>query len=248
MYTSFQPQISEIAKDSFKSQISDLVTSIVSRVLEGLNKKLNTLEKQNDGLRKENEVLVKANDDLQKRVTKLESAVDAAEQYSRRNCLRISGYEERALENTDTIVFEIANAIGVDLDVRDVDRSHRLGKPGTAAEPQTKSRDIIVKFSTYRLRNKFYKARTLTKDKGYKGVFVNEDLTRSRSKLLYEAPGRRVKSGQLKSAWSSDGTVLIKTNIDDEDVVSKVNSLSDLPVYIAPPPTHGDPAPAGGHS
>ena len=219
----------------------------MSGVLEGLNKKLDTLEKQNDDLRKENEDLAKANDDLQTRVTKLESAVDAAEQYSRRNCLRISGYEERTPENTDTIVLDIANAIGVDLDVRDIDRSHQLGQPGTAAEPRTKHRDIIVKFSTYRARNKLYKARTLTKDKGYKGVFVNEDLTRSRSKLLYEAR-TRVKSGQLKSAWSSDGTVLIKTNINDEDVVSKVNSLLDLPNYIAPPPSHGDPTPAGGHS
>ena len=246
MSSSFQPQISEIAKDSFQSQISDLVTSIVSGVLEGLNKKLDNLEKQNTDLRKENDDLAKENQELQKRVTKLESAVDTAEQYSRRNCLRISGMEEKPLENTDKFVFDIANAIGVDLDVGDVDRSHRLGKPGTAEEPRTKPRDIIVKFATYRMRNMFYKARTLTKDKGYKGVFVNEDLTKSRSKLLYEAR-RRVKSGQLKSAWSSDGTILIKTNIDDNDVVSRVNSLSDLPGYIAPPPPSGDPAPSGSH-
>ena len=210
-----------------------------------MNKKLEEVEKQNDDLRKENEDLAKDNLELQKRVAKLESAVDTAEQYSRRNCLRISGIEEKTSENTDNIVLNIANAIGVDLDVHDVDRSHRLGKPGTAAEPRTKHRDIIVKFSTYRQGNAFYRARTLTKDNGYKGVFINEDLTKSRSKLLYEAR-RRVKSGQLKSAWSSDGSILIKTNIDDEEVVSKVNSVSDLPDYIAPPPPAADPAPAGG--
>ena len=29
MYTTFQPQIAQVAKDSFQSQISDLVTTIV---------------------------------------------------------------------------------------------------------------------------------------------------------------------------------------------------------------------------
>ena len=122
-----------------------MFTSIISGVLEGLNKKLDDLEKQNDDLRKENQDMrgIKENKDLQKRVTKLESAVDAAEQYSRRNCLRISGMKEGAFENIDTIVLDIAKAIGVDLDV---DRSHRLGRPGTVAEPRTKPRDIIVKF------------------------------------------------------------------------------------------------------
>ena len=71
MSTTFQPQILQITKDSFKSQISDLVTSIVSGVLEGLNKKLDDLEKQNDDLRKENQDIIKENKDLQKRVTKL---------------------------------------------------------------------------------------------------------------------------------------------------------------------------------
>ena len=45
---------------------------------------------------------------------------------------------------------------------------------------------------------------TLTKDRGHKGVFINEDLTKARSTLLYEAR-RRGKSGQLK--------VVIMTNL-----------------------------------
>ena len=111
MSSSFQPQISEIAKDSFQSQISDLVTSIVSGILEGLNKKLDNLEKQKTDLRKENEDLSIENQELQKRVTKLESAVDTAEQYSRGNCLRISGMEGKPLENTDKFVFDITTPL-----------------------------------------------------------------------------------------------------------------------------------------
>ena len=242
MYTTFQPTIAQVAKDSFQSQISELVTTIVSGVLDGLNKKLENLEKRNDDLQKENEDIQKENTELQKRVKTLESAVDAGEQYSRRNCLRVSGVKELTGESTDNIVLDIAEAIDVNIDIRDIDRSHRLGKPGTVDEPRTKPRDIIVKFVSYRPRNMFYRARTSLKDKGYKGVFINEDLTKARSKLLYEGR-RRVKSGQLKSAWSTDGTILIKsTNDDGADVVQRVNSVSDLPVYRAPPPA----AAAGG--
>ena len=227
MEKSFQPQISQIIKDSFQTQISELVTSIVSGVLECLTNKLSFLESENKKLHSENS-------ELRVKVLKLEDAVDTAEQYSRRNCLRISGVREQPNESTDDIVTSIASAIDVDIDIRDIDRSHRLGRTSTQDRPRDKPRDIIVKFSTYRARSRFYKARTLTKSRGYMGVFVNEDLTKSRSKLLYEAR-RRVKSNQLKSAWSTDGTILIKsTNVNGDDVVRRVITISDLPEYVAP--------------
>ncbi|MEW8547181.1 MAG: hypothetical protein AB2693_27025 [Candidatus Thiodiazotropha sp.] len=227
MEKSFQPQISQIIKDSFQTQISELVTSIVNGVLEGLYNKLSSLET-------ENKKLMSENSELKARVMKLEDAVDTAEQYSRRNCLRISGVREQPNENTDDIVTNIASAIDVDIDFRDLDRSHRLGRASTQDRPRDKPRDIIVKFTTYRARARFFKARTLTKSRGFMGVFINEDLTKNRSKLLYEAR-RRVKSHQLKSAWSVDGTVLIKTSTPSgDDVVRRVTSISDLPVYIAP--------------
>ena len=69
-------------------------------------------------------------------VSKLESAVDAAEQYSRRNCLRISGMKEGAFENTDTIVFDIVKAIGVDLDIR-----HRQKPSALQAQHSSRATD-----------------------------------------------------------------------------------------------------------
>ena len=60
--------------------MTELVNSIVTGVLEGLNVKVVALEKENV--------------DLKKRVKYLEDSADQAEQYSRRNCLRISGLPE----------------------------------------------------------------------------------------------------------------------------------------------------------
>ena len=133
----------------------------------------------------------------------------------------------------DSIVLDLAKAIDVELKIEDIDRSHRLGKPGSEASPRSKPRDIIVKFATYRMRQKVYKSRTLTKERNYRRVFINEDLTILRSQLLYEAR-RRVKSKQLKSAWSSDGTILVK-HIDDNGTVSRVTCESDLPAYVPLP-------------
>ena len=217
MKESFQPQLSQIVQDSVQMQVTPIVNSIVEGVLAGLTDRLRFLEAENR--------------ELTRKVARLEAAADEAEQYSRRNCLRVSGVPESPNEDTDELILSIATAIDVDLDLRDIYRSHRLGKPSTTESPRARPRDIIVKFATYRMRHKFYKARTLTKDRGHKGVFINEDLTKTRSKLLYEAR-RRVKSGQLKSAWSADGTILTRTSDrEGHDRISRITSESDLPVY-----------------
>ena len=77
---SFQPQIAQIIQDSFKQQVSELVGSIVEGVLQGLQSKVAGLEKENT--------------ELNKRIGSLETALDNAEQYSRRNCLKITGVPE----------------------------------------------------------------------------------------------------------------------------------------------------------
>ena len=74
---------------------------------------------------------------------------------------------------------DIASAVSVDFDLSEIERSHRVGKP-RAWLP----RDIIIKFSTYRTRQKIYKNRTVLKDCGHKGVYINEDLTKHRNYLL----------------------------------------------------------------
>lgn len=217
---SFQPQIAQIIQDSFKEQVSELVGSIVEGVLQGLQSKVAGLEKENT--------------ELKKKIGSLETALDNAEQYSRRNCLIITGVPETTEGNTDDYVCNLARAIDVDLSVDDIDRSHRLGKPRTG--PEQKPRDIIVKFVSYRKRASFYKARILTKSRGYRGVYINEHLTKTRGNLLYEAR-RRVKSKQLKSAWSSDGVVMVKLNDANPDTnydgtVLRVTSERDLPAYV----------------
>ena len=86
-------------------------------------------------------------------------------------------------------------------------------------------RDIIVKFSSYRTRRKVYGARTKTKDNGYRGVYINEDLTKLRNMLLMKAR-HMVKTKHIHSAWSSDGTTLVRDLADNKHRTISENDLA----------------------
>ena len=49
--------------------------------------------------------------------------MDALEQYSKRNCVRIGPVPESADKNTDEIVKAVAKSVGVDLTDDDIDRT-----------------------------------------------------------------------------------------------------------------------------
>lgn len=198
------------------SQIRNDLRSIVKdAVNEAIDQKLSDLKSETLELRQENE-------QLKQRVTQLENLADDAEQYSRRNCLRITQIPENADEVTDEIVLKIADTIDVKLSPSEIDRSHRVGKPGVK-----RRRDIIVKLSTYRARERLYKNRSKLKDSEFRGVFINEDLTKLRGEILYEAR-KCVKAGSLKGAWSADGRILIKNNADKITRVMSVEHLKNF--------------------
>ena len=200
--------IAGILKETFEPNISELTKSIVNGVLDGLTSTIVSLQKENSELRA--------------RVSALEAKADAAEQYSRRNCLRVAGVKEDTSENTDVLVIDMSRAIGAEISLDDIERSHRVGEPRIG-----RPRDIIVKFVSYRTRRLVYGARTKTKDCGYTGIFINEDLTKSRNKLLLKAR-KMVKSKVLKSSWSSDGTVLVRDLLDEKH---RIQSVDDLAVF-----------------
>ena len=209
--------IATVIKQSFEPQIKEMISSIVEGVVSGLNSTIASLRQENA--------------ELKARIEMLENRAEAAEQYSRRNCLRIAGVPENPSENTDVYVID-SRAIEAEVSLDDIERSHHVGKPRNAGRP----RDIIVKFSSYRTRRKLYEARTKTRDRGYRGVYINEDLTKSRSKLLLKAR-RMVKNKLLKSAWSSDGNILVH---DLRDIKHRISTVDDLAKFGPVPLLNGE--------
>ena len=208
--------IQEDILTTIKQDLSDIMKTAVSEVKDDRLRKLHD----------ENKRLTQENEELKNRVTRLEQDIDDTEQYNRRNNLRISKFPESASEDTDAIVIKIAETLNVPLTPGDIDRSHRVGRPGS--KPQ---RDIIVKFATYRARERLFINRKKLKDSELKGIYLNEDMTRKRSKFMFEAR-KQVKAVNRKilGAWSSDGKILVK---DLGEKVHRVTSESDFDAIIS---------------
>lgn len=123
-------------------------------------------------------------------IAALERRVDDLEQYSRRQCLRIFGVEEKDGEDTDKIVMEVAEKVGVTVQLTDIDRSHRVGvKRGDRPRP------LIAKFVSYRNRNELFRNKRKLKNSG---ITIREDLTKVRYNLLQEA----IKKHGFQHVWT----------------------------------------------
>lgn len=139
---------------------------------------------------------------------------DDLEQYQRRQCLRIFGVEETREEDTDKLVIDVAAKIGVDLQIRDIDRCHRVGR---MLEGSSRPRAIIVKFVSYRQRSEVFKNKR--KLKGLP-ITIREDLTRHRHKLLQECITRY----GVTNVWTIDGAIIVKRG----DTKFRVTCEADL--------------------
>lgn len=214
-FMSLPPPDPEIVKtvNIVKLYLKDEIVSVVkAAVSEAVDTQLKEVKEANKRLTSENEM-------LKARVSELEAIAEQSEQYSRRNSLRISNIPETEEEDTDLIVLDIADTLNVEIRGYDIDRSHRVSKSDSK-----KARDILVKFATYRARQRLYGARSNLKSTKYHGVFLNEDLVKSRSKLLWEAR-QKVKGNFLWGAWSVDGRLFLK---DVKDKVHKLTCSEDV--------------------
>ena len=141
---------------------------------------------------------------LRKDVSKLESEIEYLEQYSRRNTIRICGVAEDEDEDVTQEAMAVFEKISIPKPVAptDIDRLHRVGKKSSDKGP----RPILVKFATYAARERVTKARRSLQDTD---LYVNEDVTSERWKLLYKL--RKLKDEKkIDKVWTHDGTVVVK--------------------------------------
>ena len=159
-------------------------------------------------------------------IANLESRVDDLKQYSRRNCLVITGIPESENEKTDEVVLDMArNQLKAAIDASDIDRSHRI--PGGPVRRNTdRPRNIIVKFTTYNARRRVLEKKSSLKG-GNNRIYINEHLTKARSELYYEAR-KLVKTGKVKQTWTYDGRILVRNH---DDKVQQIKSHIDIRTF-----------------
>ena len=161
--------------------------------------------------------------ELEASVSRMEERVDQQEQYSRRTSIRVSGIKEPVGiqgEDVSRIVETILGKLNADLPpltLADVNVAHRVGQRGSASEPQTRPRPIIVQFKCYASKVSVMRSRKQLRET-MPDIYINEDLTRARATLLYKARKAKREKG-VADCWSFDGRIIIK------DVRGKVHTI-----------------------
>lgn len=220
-----EPTVS--ADDGFtKSLLVALKNTEVSKVLGNIvmTELRNELTSLKIELKKRDERI----EGLENRVVSLEKECDRLEQYSRRNSIRIAGIPENDHEDPCERSMKIINDVikpKAPITHMDIDRIHRVGKKSKDGKP----RAMLIKFSTYRARKRVMDAKVNLKDQLLSDdlpnkLFLNDDLTRTRSHLCYLAREKK-KEGLLNDVWTADGTILIK---DLANKIHSINSIQDL--------------------
>ena len=124
--------------------------------------------------------------------------MDDLEQYSRRSCLVVTGIPEKAEENTDDIILNVATQkLGITLELHEIAKSHRLGTVNESEDGQLKHRSIIAKFVSDRSRQKLFHQKKKLKGTG---ISMLENLTQQRAQLMKDA--KRIAG--VRNVWSTD--------------------------------------------
>jgi hypothetical protein len=157
-------------------------------------------------------VMVKMDERLEKMKTAstlgLEAAVrrltyenDRLQQYTRRESVRIFGIKQAERETAEQVeekVMTVMRDAEVEIDGDDIAACHRAGRSVNGARP------ILVKFvSRKKRRELMMKKKSLKGKDKYNGVFIGDDLTLLRSRLL----GYVKRLPCIEKAWCIDGRI-----------------------------------------
>ena len=163
---------------TFNNLISDLKAEISKEIKSEVLKQNEKLESQNKMLQQQISELRQVNIENQMKNEELE-------QYGRRLCIRIEGVEVKSKETSDDVlqlVKKLFETAEVNVPDAVIDRAHRIGPVYKNRDTNKLSKSIIVRFTTFRHRTMFYRARSKLK-----GIKVRLDLTKSRYDLLNKA-------------------------------------------------------------
>lgn len=152
------------------------------------------------------------------------------EQYSRNKNVEIKGVEEVGKENLKEIVVSIADKLGVNMSVEEIDVIHRVNNRNNR-EP----RDIIVQFKRREIRDSLLQVKKvkinnidITKGKLDKLVYINEHLTPYNKMLFWEARKKSNDKG-FRFVWIKNGKIFVRKHetekahrIQNEDDLKKI--------------------------
>ena len=235
-------------KDIVDDKIKTHVDAHVHPLIETVNKQQKTITEQAQTLSKQAAIITTlqttAKDHtlalkehstevnaLYNKIIELESRIEGQEQYSRRTSLRFHNIKVPVDErgnvkhpvNTDELILNVCNdKLGLDINLHDIGRSHIIGKVKDGKS------QVIVRFVSYRTRNKVYSNKKGLKNHPDK-IFITENLTKYRTELVKQLAELKY-NGLLYTYWTSDGRIFLKQNTTSRKIL--INNHDDILDFI----------------
>ncbi|CAG2228742.1 unnamed protein product [Mytilus edulis] len=124
-------------------------------------------------------------------------------------------------DRTKQIIDICNNKLGLDIGIRDIGRSHVIGKL-----KQGRSQ-VIVRFISYRTRQLVYSNKKALKGDP-NGTFITENLTHFRTNLVKQLATLKYNN-KINACWTTDGRIFIKVNANSQKrIINNLNDISDL--------------------
>ena len=229
-----------------QSFISEKYESVL-KTLKSLNQTTNTLGKKDAELTKIAHSLAERANRVEQAVYRIECAIDEVQQYSRRDCLEITGIPILPEENPKQLIKEIGTLIDVNVEDANLAAAHRL--------PDTKNvkHRLIVKFVHRDKREEMYKKRRNLIGKNISNlpsvqaamglaatsnnkIHINESLTGYRKQLFGRINDFKRKNN-YKYLWTANGKIMLKaqdssqtksfvTHEEFEDYIEQISNNS----------------------
>ena len=213
----------DTTSDQLPANLNILITVVTTAVLTAVNASLPALVNavQNQ---KYDEKINKMKCKFQEKVLDNKYDNDRLEQYGRRESIRIAGVPENENENNNTSitrqnVIDTLKKIDVEIDHDSISASHRIGKKNSRYH-----RNIICKFVSRQPKELVMVNRFKLKNTD---IYINEDLTPLRSKLLNYVK-KKVPNVNQKSVHSIGGKIACKFTNDQENKWHHFETPKDL--------------------
>ena len=199
-------------------------------MLSNINAELTSLRDRFTKMESQLLVTRRVNNNLVKQNRILERKCAANEQYSRRECLEISGIPDSIPNNNlEETVLKIFNETGVTVNSRDVEACHRLNQKANPKKVIIKlsKRKDVARVMNNKKKLKSMKPQNIGLPSGCK-IYINESLCKYYKYLWWKCKLLQTR-GSIQSFWVTNGSIRIR---HQNDQVTSVIRIEDLESHV----------------
>ena len=219
------------------SKLDGLVDSVqfMSDKFDELNEKVKVLEMELANVVQENKQFKSDNLNLSNNMKMNRESMNNLEQYTRRECIEISGIPVQPDEDTDELVITLGSLMGINVNHCDISVSNRMPNSGNSNPNANFVPKIIAKFVRRSVRDDYYKARKklrsiTTADLGmtrlsHNKIYISERLT-SINRELFNQCLEVKRQHKFKFLWTRYGRIFLRKDRDTS--VIEVKSRKDI--------------------